>query len=81
MAKFKQFILEEGDLLDAVKHGVKQGIKAFSAKRKQQESKTLAGKILNADGKELESLIRQIVNDGFSIQKDEPPQKLTDWLR
>lgn len=83
MGEFKKFVLQEGDLLDAVKVGVKAGLKAFTKKREQQqtkqESKTLANKILDAEGKELEGLIKQIVDNKFSI-KNVQPQKSTDWL-
>jgi hypothetical protein len=79
---FKKFVLQEGDLLDAVKIGVKAGLKAFTKKREQQtkqESKDLTNKILDAEGKELEGLIKQIVDNKFSI-KNIQPQKTTDWL-
>jgi hypothetical protein len=79
--EFKDFVLEEGDLLDAIKLGVKSGIKAFKDKRKQQANKTVADKLLGAEGKELEVLIRQIVDDGFSIQNSLKPQKISDWLK
>ena len=82
---FKTFVLEEGGLLDAVKHGFKVGIKAFSEKRKvqakQKECRIVADKILSAEGKELERLMRQVVDDGFSIQHELRPQKITDWLK
>jgi hypothetical protein len=83
--KFREFVLEEGDLLDAVKHGFKAGMKAFAKKReaqtKKQESKSLATRVLDAEGKELECLIKQIVDNGFSIQREIKPQSMTDWLK
>lgn len=81
--KFKEFVLEEGEFFDALKHGIKTGFNAFKVKRQEQkkESKDLRHKVLSAEGKELESLIKQIVDNKFSIQKQcAKTQKETDWL-
>ena len=84
--KFREFMLEEGDLLDALCHGIKTGYKAFVKKREQQAKKTEAKatqqKLLNATGKELHDLVKQAVNDKMSIDKQCGKQILaTDWLK
>jgi hypothetical protein len=87
--KFKEFMLEEWEFWDAIKHGFRQGVKAFNQKRtdqaKKTEAKTLTDKIISAEGKELESLIKQIVDNGYTIkqgQVQKPPktQRASDWL-
>ena len=82
--RFKEFMIQEGDLLDAVKSGLKAGIETFKKTRedqiKKQESKAIAAKLLGAKGKELESLIKQMVDNTFKIKNEEKPQKTTDWL-
>ena len=69
--RFKEFVLEEGDMIDALKHGFKTGIKAFQDKRKEQEKKTQKQKmtdaILTAEGGDLRRLIKKIVDDGYTV--------------
>lgn len=84
--KFREFMLEEGDLLDALCHGIKTGYKAFVKKREQQakktESKVTQQKLLNATGKDLHDLVKLAVNDKMSIDKQCGKQILaTDWLK
>lgn len=80
-------MLEEGDLLDALCHGIKTGYKAFVKKREQQAKKTEAKattqqKLLSANGSELHALVKQVVNDKMSIDKQCGKQILaTDWLK
>lgn len=86
--KFKEFVLSEGKFWDALCSGVKAGVKEFNKKRKEQkqpEPKTLTHKILSAEGKELEALVKQIVDNGYTIRQgkvQKPPERVksTDWL-
>lgn len=86
---FKEFVLEEGELFDAIKHGFTIGLKAFLEKRQEQtkekEPEILTKKILSAEGKELDGLIKQIVNNGYTIKQGNVVKpykvvKATDWL-
>lgn len=84
--KFKDYVLEEGDLLDAVKHGFSAGFKAFRQKREQQakknEAKTLKDKIMSAEGKELTVLIRNMVEKDMDITAQcGKVEKSTEWLK
>lgn len=92
MARFKDFVLEEGPFWDAICHGVSKGMEAFKEKRAQQakkeerpKPKDLGQKLLAAEGEELKSVIKQIVDNGFTIkqgkvQKKPTETKATDWL-
>lgn len=66
---FKQYVLEEGEVWDALCHGVKSGMKAYQQKRVEQKKHTdahkLAQQILNAEGSELQQLVKQIVAQGL----------------
>lgn len=88
-SEFKEFMLKEGQFWDALKHGVAVGVKEFSKKRKElatkSEMQTMTKKILDADGKELESLLKQIVEKGYTVkggavQKPSLKARSTDWL-
>jgi len=69
--KFQEFVLEEGELWDAVRVGVK----AFREKRQEQKSvtqeKKLTDKILTAEGGELRKLVKQIVDKGLTVKDGE----------
>jgi len=87
--KFKEQMVEEG-FFDAVSAGVKEGLKAFKKKRQEDKHKTvkteIEEKIMSATGKELETLIIKIVDNGYSIKvgkvrKEDKPQRISDWLR
>jgi hypothetical protein len=89
MGQFKEFVLEEGELFDALKHGVQVGLKAFREKRQEQakerEPQALTKKILSAEGKDLESLVKKIVDNGYTIKGGQVvarPLKVgsADWL-
>lgn len=89
MARFKEYVLEEGELLDAIKAGVSAGLKAFQKKwqdkPKKPSGKELADKAMSAEGKELSSVIKQIVDDGYilhngKIQKPPLRKRMQDWL-
>jgi hypothetical protein len=68
--RFKDFVLEEGEIWDAVCHGVK----AFKQKRKQQakksEAKKLGDAVLNAEGADLRRLVKQIVDKGYTVKNE-----------
>ena len=70
--RFKEFVLEEGEMFDAVKHGMSTGFKAFRAKREQQKHKTqadvLTDKIMTAEGEDLRILIKQIAAKGLMVK-------------
>lgn len=70
--RFKEYMLEEGEMFDALKHGVSSGIKAFKKKRVEQkkasEEKALNDKIMTAEGEDLRRLIKQIVDKGLTVQ-------------
>lgn len=92
MAKFKDFVLEEGPFWDAICHGFSKGVEAFNDKRAQQtkkqekpKPKDLGQKLLAAEGEELKNVIKKIVDNGFTIkqgkvQKKPTEAKATDWL-
>lgn len=90
MAAFKEYILEEGELWDAVKHGVSKGVKAFRQKQQQQknksEQKTLMNQLMNAEGDELKLVIKKIVDNGYTIKGNgiekmgTKPCHVNDWL-
>lgn len=94
MGNFKEFILEEGPLWDALCHGVKTGLEAFRSKRVEQKKpkeepkvtpKTLTQKILTAEGDDLKALVKQIVDNGYTVKQGKvtkPPlvKNSTDWL-
>lgn len=87
MAKFKEHIIAEGKFWDALKIGVKAGVKAFNKKRAEQskkDDKKLGSKIIDAEGKELESLIRQMVDDGYRVRRGSLAKSskggVNDWL-
>ena len=66
--KFREFILEEGEFLDAVC----VGFKAFSKERKKQAKKTefqkMSDDILSAEGADLQRLVQKIVDNGYSVK-------------
>lgn len=70
--RFKDFMLQEGEVWDALRHGVSTGVKAYKQKRadqkKQSEADKLSQKILSAEGKDLEQLVRQIVRQGYTLR-------------
>jgi recombination DNA repair RAD52 pathway protein len=73
--KFKEYMFEEGDMFDALKHSVKTGVKAFRKKREEQskrsEEKALTNQILTAEGDDLRRLIKQIVDKGLTVKNGE----------
>jgi hypothetical protein len=72
LMRFREFMLEEGDMLDAIKHGVSTGVKAYKKKRSQQKKRTkqqtLTDKIMAAEGDDLKNLISQIVDNGYTVR-------------
>jgi hypothetical protein len=85
----KEYMIQEGPFWDALKHGVATGVKAYSKKRKElankSEVKIMTSKILGAEGKDLDVLLKQIVDNGYTIkngavQKPSLLVKSTDWL-
>ena len=85
-------MVEEG-FLDCVGHGVKEGWRAFSKKRteerKQDKKQELSQKILTAEGEQLKQLVRQMVSQSLTIDKEgkiedegrtERKIKATSWL-
>lgn len=87
--RFEKYMLEEGEFLDAMKVGVKAGFKAFRRKREAQaktdEKRAMDRKMLDAEGAELNNLIQQIVEKGYTIRngkvvKPSPKQVLSNWL-
>jgi CRISPR/Cas system-associated exonuclease Cas4 (RecB family) len=89
MGQFKEFMLEEGEVWDAVVHGVSSGVKAFQKKRTEQKSATekqkLSEKIIDADKKEIKDLVKKIVSNGYTIKngqvKEAPKvQDMNGWL-
>jgi putative DNA primase/helicase len=77
--------LRTGDLLPHDKKHLQSKLTACeydpNAEAKKTEAKTIATKMLDAEGKDLEGLIKQIVNNGFTIQRHTQPQNMTDWLK
>ena len=75
MGQFKKFVLQEGEIWDAVVHGVDSGFKEFQKKRKEQKEKTeqkkLSEKIIDVDKKEIKDLVKQIVSNGYTISNGE----------
>lgn len=89
MASFKQYVIEEGELWDAVKFGLSTGLKAFSKKREQQkaksEPKTILRQMLSAEGEELKAVVKKIVDNGYTVkdgrvQKPSPVKHINSWL-
>lgn len=93
MARFKEYILEEGPFWDAVCHGFKTGVDAFRSKRVEQSKpkeakvtpKSLTQKILTAEGDDLKQVVKQIVDNGFKMKHGKvikPPlvKNSKDWL-
>ena len=93
MAKFKEYILEEGPFWDAICHGVKTGVAAFRSKRVEQSkpkeakvtAKTLTQKILTAEGDDLKQVVKQMVDKGFTMKhgkvtKTPRVTNAKDWL-
>lgn len=82
--RFKDFILEEGELWDAVCFGVNKGLKAFKHKRQEQAKKSettkLTQQILSAEGADIRRLVKKIVDNGYSVKDgkvtDLPKRKL-----
>lgn len=70
--KFKDYMIEEGEMFDAVKHGMSSGFKAFREKRVEQKNKSdndaLTAKIVTAEGDELKQIIKQIVSKGLTVK-------------
>lgn len=69
---FREYLLAEGDVWTAFCHGCKTGLKAYRHKRSEQkqsgEKKALAEKILSAEGKDLEQLVKKIVANGYTVR-------------
>ena len=85
--RFKEYI-NEGEIWDALCHGVKTGIRAFKEKRQEQKKepgpKALLNQMVNAEGKDLESLIQKAVENGFTAHRGKlekrPIRKNSQWL-
>jgi len=75
LLRFREFVLEEGELWDAMRVGVDTGVKAFKHKRKDQskqsEVKKLSQQIFSAEGADLRLLVKKIVDNGYSIKNGE----------
>ena len=69
--RFKEFVLEEGDRWDALCHAVRKGTDAYKNKRKEQKNRTemdsLTEKLFASEGKELETVIKKIVEKGYTV--------------
>lgn len=67
--KFRDFALQEGQLWDAVRHGVRKGFKAYKDKRVDQKRKSnsLIQRIMSAEGEELKDLVKQMVDDRLTV--------------
>ena len=76
--RFKEYMLEEGEMFDAIKHSVKTGVKAFRKKREQQKNKSvekaLTDQIMTAEGEDLRRLIKQIVDKGLTVKNGKVQQ-------
>lgn len=89
-SNFKEFILQEGDIWDAMKHGVKQGIAAYRDVRNKQtkvEKKTkLFDQLMLAKSEaEIKAVVRNIVANGCTISDgklvDKPEaENMNRWL-
>lgn len=81
--RFKEFVLEEGDVWDALCHSFSTGFKAYREKRDQQKNTTeqqkLTQKLFSAEGKELSAIIRQIVEKGYTVQQGQVINRPTRW--
>ena len=89
MDNFRDYVLEEGDRLDAIVHGFKTGWKAFKGMRKQQVDRTeqqkLTDKIMSAESKDLQKLVKQVVSNGYTFKNGQVTkplvvQRANDWL-
>ena len=89
MGQFREFVYQEGEIWDAVMHGVNSGFKAFQTKRNEQKGKTeqkkLTEKIIDADKKDIKALVKKIVSNGYTISngevKDSPKNhRMNSWL-
>jgi hypothetical protein len=88
MAKFKEYLLEEGEQWDAIVHGFKTGWTAYKDKRTEQKQKTIKEKVneklLTAEGEQLKDLVKQIVSNDFRVTRNgelkDKPDKMHAWL-
>lgn len=90
MGQFREFVVRECDLWDAMVHGVKKGYNAFKDKRKEQtkksEKKKISEKMLNAKNKDdIKDLVKSILDNGYTISngriKEVPDaQQANRWL-
>jgi len=68
-------MLVEGERWDALCHGFKTGVKTYKNKRQEQKAATECDKItqrlVTAEGKELEDLIKRIVKKGYVLKNGE----------
>lgn len=72
--EFREWILEEGERLDALKHAVKTGFNAYNKKRQQQkkksEEKQLRDKVVNSNGKAESDAIDSIIRKGYTFSSN-----------
>ena len=72
--EFREWILEEGERWDALKHAVNTGFQAYKKKRDQQKQKTekkkLLDKVMNSNGKAEEDAIDSIVRKGYTLSSN-----------
>lgn len=66
--RFKEYLLEEGEIWDAVRFG----FQSYQRKRQEQKQKSvekmIADKILSAEGKDLQQLVKRMVELGLTVQ-------------
>lgn len=88
---FREFVLEEGEVWDALKIGVKTGMKAYRQQRTQQktknEQKVLMQRLMSAEGNALDTLVKQAVEQGYTVKNGEVVKAApvaagsNDWLK
>lgn len=69
--EFREWILEEGERWDALKHATKTGFNSYRKKREQQKKKfeksQLRDRVVNSNGKAEEAAIDLIIQKGYTL--------------
>jgi hypothetical protein len=86
--QFREFVVQEGDLLKSIVFGIKQGVKKFNEKpvpppqKKVSEKKAILNQLMSAtNDKELSTVVEKMIQSGLRLTATgelKKPQK--DWL-
>lgn len=75
MQQFRGWMVEEGDTLDAIKHGIKVGFKAFTKMKQQKaqekQKEQVASKITTAaTDADFAAIAKELIANGLDIAKN-----------